>query len=412
MKRLLHRLLGFWEIRATGASPHWLLNAMSAAGVSFWEPHFEDAFTVTFFTERSELPAVEKAALRSMCRLERVQERGAPQRYRGLGKRWLLLVMLMLAVGAAIVLPKFVWFYKVEGNVKVPAEKILRLLPEAGVRVGTYGPNIVPQRVKNQMLLLIPELEWLTVTQQGGCATVVVRERTPRGKVIERREPTHLVAARGGLITSVEAWDGAALVKKGDTVTPGQVLISGAVDLEYKTRLCTAAGEVYARTWRELHAVTPASFLEKQPGGSTHAAWFLTVGRKRIKICGNTSFFSAGCDKITEEMPLTLPGGHTLPICLVRETVRECALSPCTEDESGAQERLQKVLTAYVQEDMIAGEITAARWEGGTDGEVYGVHGELECREMIARAVRAEILKNESDENGTDRQRGTDGAAH
>lgn len=88
-----------------------------------------------------------------------------------------LLILLAAAITAAILVPKFVFFYEVEGNEAVPSAQILRELQELGVGFGTYGPSIKPQELKNQMLLRIPKLQWLTVQQSGMCARVVVRER-------------------------------------------------------------------------------------------------------------------------------------------------------------------------------------------------------------------------------------------
>ena len=89
----------------------------------------------------------------------------------------------------------------------MPSAQILRELQELGVGFGTYGPSIKPQELKNQMLLRIPKLQWLTVQQSGMCARVVVRERPDKEAVLDRKAPTDVIAARAGVLTRVEAGD-------------------------------------------------------------------------------------------------------------------------------------------------------------------------------------------------------------
>lgn len=135
-----------------------------------------------------------------------------------------LLILLAAAIAAGIVVPKYVFFYEVEGNEAVPSAQILRELRELGVGFGTYGPSIKPQELKNQMLLRIPKLQWLTVQQSGMCARVVVRERPDKAPVLDRKVPTDVIASRAGVLTRVEAVAGNCLCAPGQAVGGGELL--------------------------------------------------------------------------------------------------------------------------------------------------------------------------------------------
>ena len=410
MKRIADWIRGYIVVRVAGASPQLFLNEFAKQGIPFWNTRFRDELTVICTIRRSDAPCVRRIAEKTFCTVERMEEHGAEHRYGGLRKRLVLLLTLTAAVAAAVIVPKFVWFYSVEGNQTIPTEKILRMLPEAGVHIGMYGPNIIPQHVKDRMLLLMPELEWLTVTQCGGCARVIVRERTQKGKIIERGIPRDLRASRAGMITEVSALDGAPMVKPGDVVTEDQILVSGYMDLEYKVRACTAAGEVYARTWREETAVLPVCRSAKLQDTAHHTAWYLCIGRKRIKIFGNSSNFSTECDKMTTVKPVALPGGHTLPISFVRETTYSYETSAVLQDEAAVEEALRNAVLQRTQSDMVAGKVLNAQWDFGTDGQVYAVRGMLECEEMIARPKNAELIEDDQYDDGTSHQRGADRA--
>ena len=65
------------------------------------------------------------------------------------------------------------------GNETLTTGQILRCLDECGVRPGTYWPALSNDLVRNDMILCLPELRWLTVNVHGSRAEVIVREKDP-----------------------------------------------------------------------------------------------------------------------------------------------------------------------------------------------------------------------------------------
>lgn len=126
----------------------------------------------------------------------------------------------------------FIWDFEVSGSETVPAEKILRVLEKQGLRRGSFAYSFRPQDICNRALPELPELAWLTVNVRGCRAYVSVRDRVPKPELADDRTPTNVVAKRDALVTEVRAYDGRATVRKGGTVTAGQLLISGAVQTE------------------------------------------------------------------------------------------------------------------------------------------------------------------------------------
>ena len=112
---------------------------------------------------------------------------------------------------------------------------------------------------------------------------------------------------------------GAAAVSPGDTVTAGQLLISGAADSPRGVRLMRATGTVRARTWYTLTVPIPLAAAERA-GESGHVTRLsLDAGRRRIKFYGGGSVLGADCAKIAEYRPAVLPFGLRLPLSLVTE---------------------------------------------------------------------------------------------
>ena len=396
MWRLIWFLQGYVQAELRGASPEWALERLSNARVAFLRVRRIDDFTIELLILKKDVLKAEDAAQKVMCELEVQREIGFGKTFGGLWRRRLFALGLVLCAAGAFVIPKFVFFYDVVGNETVPDAEILRALHSLGVGFGTYGPDIQPQALKNKMLLLVPELQWFTVQQSGMCAHVVVRERSEKLAVEERRAPMNVVAAKDGVLTSVSSLEGNCLCAPGQAVTEGQVLISAYTDLEFTTRVSAALGEIYAETLTHKQVVCPDTALFKQPNGKTARRISLLVGEKRWNIFANGGNLEGKCDKITKTHMLTLPGGFEIPVGLEITEFSGYDLVKKPLPEETAQAILLKQLERGVRQDMIAGEILDEALDLTRQNDRYELHASVRCEEMIARMVRASILKEET----------------
>lgn len=395
MRRITDWLRGYAVVMLTGGTPQWCLNRLTAARIPFWGMIMTDEFTVSICVYQRDVDFVREIASRAMCDLEVVSSYGLKRWFGRLRSRWALLIPAVIAVAAAITLQQSIWFYRVEGNVRVPSARILRAAQEAGAFVGVHGTHVKPQRIRYRVLAAIPELEWLTVTQNGCVGVIHVRERKPTPKITARETPRNLIAVRGGLIQEISVLEGSAAVKEGDTVGTGELLISGYVDLENKYRVCRAEGEVYAKTWRTVRTVTPDATTEKTGLGRIRHRYYLQVGRNRVNLSLGSGIFTGTCDKMTETKQLTLPGGLSLPVALIVETVREYTPQRKTVSQQHASEMMRHTAESGIREEMIAGKIVRTEATEETSDGIYTLLVQVECEEMIARPIRAEIFKGD-----------------
>ncbi len=398
MNRLLLWILGYMRIAISGASPEWCLNKLHEARISFWAMEQVDEFTVYISVFRSQKQTVFHLAERTMCNAECIGIYGMPHVLRGVKKRPVLVIGTVLILLTTTLLPNYVWFYSVEGNSTVPAEEILRAVQEAGVRFGTRGKEIVPQTVKNRVLGKIPQLSWLTVTQSGGCAKIVVRERVEMPTITDRREVRDMVAIRDGVVDEITVLDGSAAVTLGQAVVKGETLISGFVDLEYKVRATGADGEVFARTSYEIFSATPAKIQKKTYTGKTETNFYLILGNNRIKISLGSGISSYKCDKMTKEYPLTLPGGWTFPVRLVKEVSREYVCAEETVPPDLGESLLKDSTLTRISESMLAGQVQENDLSCSEQDGLYRLSGTVYCREMIGKFTKVNDVRMINDD--------------
>lgn len=266
---------------------------------------------------------------------------------------------------------------------------ILRALEDYGITIGTRSLDIDQKDMRNHVLLELKDVVWLAVNVKGCVAQVQVVERV-RGQAVVEDRLTNVVARCPGLVTRVEALGGQAMVLPGATVTQGQLLISGAVDLDNGgLRWQRGMGRVWARTWYELTAQVPLAVSEKGVPVSSRTRYALDIGKKRIKFYGKGSTLGADCDKIIRYHPVTLLWGLRLPITVVSETVTSCGggtpvRRPVQEARDEGEALLRDRLTRLLAD---TGTAESVRVDAVEQGGWLTVTLRAECLEEIGREV-------------------------
>ena len=328
---------GTVRIDVFGSYPERLLNLCSRNGIVFWDlvPLDLGHFTVTIYAE--DFIRLHRFAAKCRCKAKILQKSGIRYTARRFRKRYALLVGAAAFILVCFSFANYVWTIEVTGNETVSDQRILAALADEGVVPGVKADTIHPEMLRNRLLPVLDELSWITVTVQGTHAVVDVRERIQKPKIVPEDIPCDIVAAESGLVTMVMARAGYPLVKKGELVNAGDVLVSHCVPVRNtdRTQIVHAFGEVYARVWRTAKAVTPLSVGEKHYTGRQTEKWAVIFGSRRINISLNSSNSGMECDKIIDRYELTI-GTMRFPVYLQRETYREYEISAAFLSEEEA----------------------------------------------------------------------------
>lgn len=396
MKQLLHKAQGVVTLTVTGAEPERFLNACAKAGILFWGAEPVDPVTLRLKLHARQRSRAEVIAARLLCEVRADSQQGAPFFLARFRRRYAFLVGMALSLTAVFLLSQFILTVEVRGNDTVPAAVILSELRRLGVRPGTFGPALDEGAIAQEALLSLGDLSWMAVNLHGTRAEVLVREREPKPPLEDARIPADVVAEATGIIIHLETWRGKALFQEGDTVVTGDVVISGWVPIEpppYSDlgdlggRAVRAQGRVEARTWRTLTASIPLETAVKEPTGREKTLLSLCVFGKRINFYRNSGISFPEYDKISQIHTLTLPGGRTLPLSLMTQTVRELELLSAPIDIEGTAAMLEGVLRERLAALVEGGQVVSCEVSRVEEGGMLTVRLLAECREEIGRTV-------------------------
>ena len=349
LNEAVNRLRGQARIRVESPFPERILNLCSARGLGFWDLQWESPDAFTCRMRWRDWERLRGAAAELTGKVQLIGREGASYALRRLRRRQALVLGLTLGAAALFLGSFFIWDFTVTGNDTVPRETILRALERCGVGVGTFGLSLDGEDIRNHVLLEVPELQWIAVNVSGCRARVQVVERVAPPEILDDRTPANIVARRAGLVLRTEATGGTAAVRAGDTVTEGQLLISGVEDLEtLGARVTAGRGRVEGRTWYALTASVPLTAAKKRYTGRERTLLSLVFGTHRVKFFSNSSIAGREYDKITHRSRWSVLG-VPLPVTAVREHVRFYETVPAAQTPDQVRRRTEAALQSQLR---------------------------------------------------------------
>ena len=382
MGKLMYRIRGEAEAEIFGVFPEAAVNRCTEAGISLRGVQAVDGQTLRCAVDERDLARLRAECERCQCELRLLQLRGGSRYRRALRLRMWLLLTALLTAAMLLLSSLFIWDIEVIGAEQLNRGRILRALSDAGLARGCFWPSLSGDSIRSRAILELPELSWLSVNISGSRAAVLVREREEKPEIYRESAACSLIASQSGIVRRVSVLNGKALVRAGQAVQMGEVLVSGTLDsITGPRRFVRARGEVWADTWYELTAICPPASANKTEVLWKSSRFALQFGENRINFYGKSRNSLDGYDTIVQEYDLGLKGLFALPIRIVREDRLRYRTA---EAESPAVAPMQKRLESYLQ-GKIAGEIVSRSFSvTEKDGAVY-VTMRARCFENIAQ---------------------------
>lgn len=224
----------------------------------------------------------------------------------------------------------------VTGAKDVDQQRQMRaLLEEMGLKAGSWAAYVDREGIASEVMERFTGLTYAAVRRRGLTMELYVVQASQAPEVYDPDEPVNVVASCGGLVTRVVTLSGEALVRPGDTVVEGQVLIQGT------ERAAHARGAVSARVWAVGKGEAELVQRRETRTGRTETQSYLRIGSWRFPA-EKESEFEAWQHEESSELALD---GLFFPIELIQCTRWEVTVERETRDlEEAKQESAGRAL--------------------------------------------------------------------
>ena len=390
---------GLADLKLVSADIAGLLQAISDEGICISAVRSIDELTVECRIKRQDFFRIKEICEKRGAIVHLVSKKGLYWNVKSAIGRPILAVGLVLLAAFSISLPTRILFVEVTGNKTISAKEIKNAAESCGIRFGASRKAVRSERVKNQLLSSIADLQWAGVNTIGCTAVISVRERTNSTDEQQEGAVCSIIAKRDGIVSECTVTSGNSLCTVGQAVSAGQVLISGFTDCGICVKATRAEGEVVGDTAHELELILPDSFINRKGEEKTIKTFSLIVGKKRINLWISSGIWDTRCGRMYKEYAMTLPGGFQLPIAVAANeyTVYNCYSA--IVDEDMARRELTDTASLLLNNEMISGTIRQKEETVFHDDGCYRLRGRYNCSELIG-CVRWEQIGDYNGETG------------
>lgn len=323
LKILRSYLSGYVNIVVEGYYIERFINLSTSKNIFLWNLNREKATILYARVSRKDFKKLRSICKKTGCKMKIKQKKGFSfvlQKYR---KRKIFASLLLIIVLIVIVLSNFVWNIEVIGNQTIETEEILQVAKENGLNIGKWKHNINTKEIINQLRLDRDDIAWIGIEQNGTNIIIKIVEADKKPDIINEEDYCNIVANKSGMILKISAANGTSLVKEGEVVKQGDILVGGWLEGKYTgTRYVHAQGEIQAKVWYTNKQKIYLKETKKEETGESENKYSVNINNFKINLYKRVSNFE-NYDTIDENKKIKLFSDFYLPIEIIKSTHKE-----------------------------------------------------------------------------------------
>ncbi len=189
----------------------------------------------TFATSVQDYYKLKPVVRKTRPHIKLKQKKGFPFVLRDILKHQFFIAGVILFVTVMLVLGRFIWNIRLDGNYSNSDDTLYKYLRENGITYGTKISDIDCEMLEAQIRRDFDNIIWVSAAIHGTSLDIDVRENNdeisevPSTGALSEKNPSSMTARYDGKVYSIIARSGTPVVKPSDEVHKGDVLISGVV---------------------------------------------------------------------------------------------------------------------------------------------------------------------------------------
>lgn len=350
---IFNYILGFVNITVEGFFVERFINNCINNKIFLWKIKRKNSTLLTANINIKDFKKIRNIAKKTKCKVNINSKKGLPillHRYR---KRKLLLITLVPIAIAVLISSRFIWNIEVVGTENIASEEIITQLEEEGVSIGKRKSSINSKKVINNIRLKRDDISWMSLDMKGTNIIVTIVEAEKKPNIIDKNEYCNIVANERGIITKITADNGTVLVKPGDIVEKGDILIGGYMEGKYTdTRYVHAKGIVEAKVWYTKNIKSGFTREINEETGNKKEIYSINMNNFKINLYKTLPNFE-NYDTINETNKIKLFKNFYLPIAINKTTYVEKKINKITYGKDELKDLLISELEKEFEDEKI-----------------------------------------------------------
>ncbi|MBR6531585.1 MAG: sporulation protein YqfD [Clostridia bacterium] len=254
---ILDTLFGCVEFSAENGFAERFINICTAENIPLWDMH-RLGEKMTAKTTIGGYKMIRSPAKRSSMRVRLLKKIGLPFYINRHIKRKSLLAGIALIAVLLVILSGRVWVVEVSTDGNLSTQEIIEAFESAGLEIGKKISTLDITKIENEAVLKLENVSWAAINFKGCVAQIKAREIEKKPEIETHSGFSNIIASKDGQVEILEVYRGSAAIIHGQTVTKGDLIISGVSESKTQISLFTDAdGYVVAKTNIEVETTTP-----------------------------------------------------------------------------------------------------------------------------------------------------------
>lgn len=372
LKILFNFLLGYKIVEIEGYFVEKFLNSSLKDNLFLWNLKRRSATVLRVNVADSDFSKLKNIVNKNQCLLKVISSRGIPNIYQRYKKRRYLIYASIVFFFFIFSISRFVWNIEVVGNSRLSKEDIISLVENDGLKIGKYKGKIDTEKIIKKIRSEREDISWIGIELKGTNAIVKIVETEEKPMVVDENDFCNIVAKKDGIISKISAQNGTIMVKDGDEVKQGQILIAGWMEGLYTGKyLVHSNGKVeaiikYSQSEKIYKKETVRKRTERKEN-----KFSIKVKNFQINLFKTLSKFEK-YDTIDSVKNIQLSPNFYIPINFVKYTNFEVEESLVEHDFEDAK-RVGEATAKQKLDDLIKGEIVDTKTEITEKDDYYVV---------------------------------------
>ena len=226
-------ILGYVDIRVSGFFTERFVNLCFAKSIFLWKLNRISSGEIQARISCSDFWKIRKIAKKSKCKVKICDKRGLPFLLNRYKKRKIFAITFGVVAILIFGLTRFVWNIDIKCDGEFDKNKIINILSKNGIEEGKLISRIDTGKTINDICMNNEDISWCGIKIKGTNVIVSLEKAILKEEIIDENAICDIVAKKEGIITKITARNGTAVVKEGDLIKEGDVLISNLIEGKY-----------------------------------------------------------------------------------------------------------------------------------------------------------------------------------
>jgi similar to stage IV sporulation protein len=353
LKILLNYITGYVNIKVESFFLERFINICISKNIFLWNIKRNKSSVLYANISVKDYKRLRQIAKKTKSIVSIKKKKGLPFVLHKYRKRKIFFALLIIIFIVMVITSNFIWNIEIKGNININSDEIVQELNKQGLKIGKNKKKIDTNYIINKIRLNRDDIAWIGISIKGTNAIVEIKETDKAPEIIDENEYCNIVSDKTAIITKINVQNGTAVVKEGDIIEKGELLVAGYLEGKYTgIRYVHSKADIEAKVWYSKKEKFYLTQEIQVPTGATEQKYAINIKNFKINFYKTLSKFQ-NYDTINESKKLMLFSNFYLPIEITKTTnyEQEKQIKTYTEEElvEIASKKLQEELEDQIE---------------------------------------------------------------